>query len=307
MSNFTAPDYGVLVGRFQVSELHEGHKALLNAIGQMHPRVIVFVGCVPAGIAPTKNDPLDFDTRRRMIQQLYPAYEVYPIHNRKTDELWSQDLDRLITERVPYGKATLYGSRDSFVKSYTGKRKVVELTLSVPKSISGSDLRNEIANVVQDSPAFRAGIIYGQLNTFDRVIPTVDIAIIHRGLNGIELLLAKRADEVGWRFPGGHAMGKTSNNHNYEADANMESFEETCSRPENLKYIGSTIINDWRYKESSESIKTIFFLGEVMTLSTKGGDDIATTKFFPIEKVNEDMFELEHKVLYRMLSNFLNN
>lgn len=178
---------------------------------------------------------------------------------------------------------------------------------------------------MQESPAFRAGIIYGQLNTFSRVIPTVDIAIIHRGIpkvigayrdefgnaqekfsNGIELLLAKRADELGWRFPGGHAMGKDKpENHNYEADANMESFEETSSTPSNLKYIGSTIINDWRYNNTPESIKTIFFLGEVMTLSTIGGDDIATTQFFPIEKVNEDMFEPEHKVLWKMLSEYL--
>jgi len=320
------PDYGIICGRFQIPELHDGHRALLNAVGQLHPRVIVFIGCVPAGVAPTKNDPLDFDTRRRMVQQLYPSYEVYPIHNRKSDELWSADLDRLITERVPYGKATLYGSRDSFAKSYTGKRKVVELTLAVSRNISGTDLRNEIANVVQDSPAFRAGIIYGQLNTFDRVIPTVDIAIIHRGLPkidgvskndngdtyvvnptcGIELLLAKRADEAGWRFPGGHAMGKNRpQNQSYEHDANMESYEETASYPENLKYIGSTQIDDWRYKDTPESIKTVFFLGEVMTLASVGGDDIATTRFFPIEKVSEEMFEPEHKILFNMLMNYL--
>jgi bifunctional NMN adenylyltransferase/nudix hydrolase len=325
MNKIVFPDYGIICGRFQVPELHDGHKALFNAVGNLHPRVIVFLGCLPVGLAPTKNDPLDFDTRRRMVQQLYPSYEVYPIHNRKSDELWSADLDRLITERVPYGKATLYGSRDSFAKSYTGKRKVVELTLTVPKSISGTDLRNEIANVVQDSPAFRAGIIYGQLNTFSRVIPTVDIAIIHRGIpkvdgvylddkghtqsnetSGIELLLAKRADEIGWRFPGGHAMGKERpQNASYEHDANMESYEETASHPENLKYIGSTIIDDWRYRDTPESIKTVFFLGEVMTLATTGGDDIATTRFFPIEKVTEDMFEPEHKVLYNMLMNYL--
>jgi bifunctional NMN adenylyltransferase/nudix hydrolase len=318
MSNITAPNYGVLIGRFQIPELHEGHIALLDAVGNLHPRVIIFVGCLPGGTAPTKNDPLDFETRRKMIQNAYPNYEVYPIHNRKTDELWSADLDRLITERVPYGKATLYGSRDSFLKSYHGHRKVVELTLPVSPNISAADLRNAATNVVIDSPSFRAGIIYATRNTFDRVIPTVDIAIIHRGLSthdpntdtylssGIELLLAKRSDENGWRFPGGHAMGKMKpENVGYEDDAKMESYEETSTAPQSFKYIGSTQIADWRYKDTSETIKTIFFLGEVPTLETTGGDDISYTKFFPLEEVTLDMFEPEHKILYKMLKNYL--
>lgn len=318
MNNITSPDYGVLVARFQLPELHEGHRALLNAVGKIHPRVIVFLGCLPAGIAPTKNDPLDFDTRRKMIQAAYPNYEVYPIHNRKTDELWSQDLDRLITERVPYGKATLYGSRDSFLKSYSGRRKVVELTLPVDQTISGTMLRNVASNEVLDSPDFRSGIIYATRNTFDRVIPTVDIAIIYRGkskvtgvgptlvTSGIELLLAKRDDEKGWRFPGGHAMGKgRPQNISYESDASMESMEETFTAPEKLTYIGSTQIDDWRYKSSSETIKTIFFLGEVSNLSTTGGDDVAHTKFFPVDNITADMFEEEHKILWDMLKTHL--
>lgn len=325
MNNITSPDYGVLVARFQLPELHAGHKALLDAVGRIHPRVIVFLGCLPGGIAPTKNDPLDFDSRRKMIHVAYPNYEVYPIHNRKTDELWSQDLDRLITERVPYGKATLYGSRDSFLKSYSGRRKVVELTLTVDQNISGTTLRNVAANEVLDSPEFRAGVIYATRNTFDRVIPTVDVAIIHRSkiknpdfrvasgervsLNvedGIQLLLAKRSDEKGYRFPGGHAMGKLRpQNVSYESDATMESMEETLTTPGKLEYIGSTQIDDWRYRDSSETIKTIFFLGEVGSLETTGGDDISTTRFFPIEAVTEDMFEKEHQILFKMLKNHL--
>jgi bifunctional NMN adenylyltransferase/nudix hydrolase len=326
MSNITAPDYGIVIARLQVTEMHEGHRALLDAVGRIHPRVIVFLGCLPAGTAPTKNDPLDFETRRKMVNALYPHYEVYPIHNRKTDELWSQDLDRLIMERVPYGKATLYGSRDSFLKSYTGKRKVVELTLPVDTKITGTEIRDSAANEILDSPEFRAGVIYATRNTFDKVIPTVDIAIIHRGepyctgieihengesdvidsRSGIELLLAKRDDEIGWRFPGGHAMGKgRPQNVGYEDDAKMESVEETCACPETLTYIGSTQIDDWRYRDSSETVKTIFFLGEVPTLETKGGDDVDKTRFFPIEDVSVDMIEKEHRVLFKMLRNHL--
>ena len=61
---------GALVGRFQVHELHEAHKYLINQVVENHKKVILFLGVTK--VVGTKNNPLDFDTRKRMIQQHYP-------------------------------------------------------------------------------------------------------------------------------------------------------------------------------------------------------------------------------------------
>ena len=61
-----APNFGVLVGRFQVHEMHDVHMELIRIVRGKHPRVIIFLGCNKCG--PTRHDPLDFETRKRMIQ-----------------------------------------------------------------------------------------------------------------------------------------------------------------------------------------------------------------------------------------------
>ena len=38
------PDTGIIVGRFQVDDLHEGHKNFIDAVIKAHPRVIIFLG-----------------------------------------------------------------------------------------------------------------------------------------------------------------------------------------------------------------------------------------------------------------------
>src|SRR5271157_2869634 len=158
------PSYGVIVGRFQVNALHDGHKALFDAVFARHNRVIVFVGTSPAGT--TQDHPLDFTVREAMLKAAYPTetfpgLTVHPLEDCRSDDEWSEKLDKKIDEIVKFGEITLYGGRDSFVPHYKGKYKPVELTLP-PKiaAIKGTDIRREISNTVIASADFRAGIIY---------------------------------------------------------------------------------------------------------------------------------------------------
>ena len=59
-------DIGVVVGRFQVDDLHEGHKCLLNFARRRHPNLVVFIG-VPA-LEGTRNNPLSYQLREQMIK-----------------------------------------------------------------------------------------------------------------------------------------------------------------------------------------------------------------------------------------------
>lgn len=72
---------GVLIGRFQVHTLHEGHRAIIDQVCANHKKVIIFLG-VPV-ISNTKSNPLDFATRKAMIQQLYPNVVILPQKDRK--------------------------------------------------------------------------------------------------------------------------------------------------------------------------------------------------------------------------------
>lgn len=66
------PSYGVIVGRFQVNALHDGHTDLFDQVSSRHNRVIVFVGRDPAGISV--EHPLDFAVRERMIKATSPGF-----------------------------------------------------------------------------------------------------------------------------------------------------------------------------------------------------------------------------------------
>lgn len=297
------PSFGCLVGRFQVHELHDGHMELFRIVKGRHNRIIVFLGCNKVG--PTRHDPLDFETRKKMVQAKFPEFTVLPLKDKKTDEEWSKDLDERISDAVGEipSEVILYGSRESFAPHYHGRHKVRELEIEVPPSLTSTDIRAKLTNQVMESPDFRAGIIYAMNQLWPRLIPVVDIAIVHKAEKGLMLLLGKKKDDTNWRFPGGHAIKKNST---FEADAKMEVFEETGLDVHDLEYIGSGLVDSWRWRsEPSEGFKTIFYLAHSMTMGGKGADDLAESRWFEFSKLTVNDIEKEHKPLFEMLKQHL--
>ena len=43
-------DVGIIVGRFQVDELHDAHVDLIQYVFDQHPKVIIFLGLSPGNI-----------------------------------------------------------------------------------------------------------------------------------------------------------------------------------------------------------------------------------------------------------------
>src|SRR4051812_38828337 len=101
---------GVIIGRFQVNDLHEGHKRLFNTVRGKHPVVVCFLG-VPSTVG-TRRNPLDFFTRKLMVQAAFRDTMVLALPDQPSDELWSQELDKRIGEIAPLGEVVLYGGRD---------------------------------------------------------------------------------------------------------------------------------------------------------------------------------------------------
>jgi bifunctional NMN adenylyltransferase/nudix hydrolase len=286
------PDYGVLVARCQVDELHEGHLALFREVKARHNRVILFLGQKPIG--STYNNPLDFETRKAMVQAKFPDFFIFPLTDTKTDEQWSKNLDAKIAEVADFGKVTLYGGRDSFVPHYRGRHTPVELSL--PQAVlghSGTDIRAKLTNTVIESAEFRAGVIYALTNIRPSVKATVDVVITHTPEKGLmKFLLGRKPGEPLWRFIGGFAEPTTPS---YEFDAAREAKEETGLDVTNVQFIGSALIPDWRWKGEPDQIKTLVFSAESDNLNAKADDDIAELAWFTIDKLKADLFIDTHR------------
>jgi bifunctional NMN adenylyltransferase/nudix hydrolase len=294
------PDIGIVVGRFQVHELHEGHLELFRIVKSRHNRVAVFLGCTKTG--PNRKNPLDYETREKMIHDDFPDFTVHALQDKKTDEEWSRELDARIDDIIGGGPAsvTLYGSRDSFAPHYHGKHKVKELDIEVPPSLNGTDIRARLTSQIKKSADFRAGNIYNAGLGYPHCIPTVDVAIHHDK----HILVGRKPGEPGWRFIGGHAEVTTDS---YEEDAKKEAMEESGLPISNVTYIGSKRIDDWRHRGTENGIKTAFFLAESMTFGGTGADDIEEVHWLPLDEMKPEDFEPEHQPLVVMLTTYLIN
>ena len=288
---------GVIVCRMQVHKLHEGHIKLIDHVCNNHKKVILFLG-VPI-IGNTKSNPLDFASRRAMIQKQYPHIVILPQKDQRSDEKWSQELDNQI--RTPFGEATalLYGSRDSFLPHYKGKHDVVELITDV--YYSGTEVRKQVSNEILESEDFRAGVIHANYAQRAVTYPTVDV-VAYNEKN--QILLGKKPNENLYRFIGGF-VDRTDEN--WEQAAMREFHEETggCEIGD-LRYVASSAIKDWRYAKSESGIMTTLFIGKFMWGAIQPSDDIEQLAWInPFEiDIENDVME-EHRELFVKLITYL--
>ena len=265
-----------IVGRFQVPSLHEAHVQLFQEILKNHQRVLVFIGV--SQILGTRNDPLDFITRKNMIEETYPEVTCLPIADIPGDDVaWSRSLDNIIHLITPIGQLTLYGGRDSFVEHYTGKHRAVELD-AFPW-VTGIEIREEVGKTTLLTTEARKGVIYLAENQYPRVNQVVDVAIMRDHDGERQVLLGLRIEDVGkhsnWRFPGGFVNATDAS---LEAAARREASEETNTAPESLEYICSMPIPDDRMK-GGDIIMTALFKGEHTFGSVKAGDDLGSVEW----------------------------
>ena len=293
-------DIGVIIGRFQIHKLHSEHKKLFEFVLERHDRIIVFLG-VSAAINTRKN-PLDFVSRKKMIDEEYgdKISAIMPIHDQKSDYVWSEKLDEKIRDVFPNGSVVLYGSRDSFIPYYHGAFDTCEL---MPDSfISATDIRKEISNKTLRTEDFRAGMIYGANATFPLVYTTVDVAILNE--DNSKILLGRKLNERKFRYVGGFS---DIDDESFEAAAKREVLEETgLVEISDLKYVCTKKVNDWRYRnEKDRSIITVFFKAKFIFGSPTPKDDIVELKWWNIDEITEDNLVEEHWKLFETLKNNL--
>lgn len=295
MTNSPKAEVGVVIGRFQVPEFHSGHKLLLDTVSKNHGEMAVLLGV--SAITGSLEDPLDYPVRQQMIKDMYPFAVVAPIGDMPSDKAWSDVLDGWIAAIYPGKTALLYGSRDSFIKHYTGKYKTEEIDpLECP---SGTEVRAKVNSRDADT-SFRRGMIYAIRNQYPKVIPTVDIAVARHIGGRRELLMGTKHRGDGFVFPGGFV---DSHDESCEAAAVRELYEETgitlSSGVESLRYAGTFVIDDWRYHGRRDNIMTTLFVAEFSWGRSIAGDDLATIDWIGADLTNVQRVAQHHRVIFR--------
>jgi len=294
-------DLGILIGRFQIDELHDEHKKLFDEVISRHDKVLVFLG-VPETLSTRKN-PLDFVTRKFMLDELYgdKITAILPIRDRESDDDWSNELDYKIREIFKVESVVLYGSRDSFIDHYTGKFDTLELLPE--RFISATEIRDKIKNIVHKCKKFRSGIIYSVFNRFPVVYSTVDVAIMNDDYTRI--LLGRKRNKKTYCFIGGFVDPTDTNlTHAVRRETHEETGLEICDE----QYICSCKIDDWRYRGEEEcSIMTHFHTAKVFFGSEKANDDIEEVKWFYMNDLKKETISYQHHVLYDALIKYLDN
>lgn len=297
----TKYDIGVIIGRFQIHELHSEHRKLVDLVLANHSKVLLFLGSSPT--LSTRRNPLDFITRKVMFEETYGnrISMIMPLYDKKSDAVWSKQVDSKIRESFPNGSVVLYGSKDSFIPHYQGQFPVIDLKPEV--MVDASDIRKDVSKRVVRSKQFRAGVIYSCFNQYNIVHPVIDVAIVND--DETKVLLGRKPDEVQFRFIGGFA---DVTDENLEQTVRREAMEETGLEVDGIQYICSAKVRDWRYKNDPDrSIMTSFFKAKRVSGHEKGDDDIAEVKWYTVADLKtEDVVE-EHVKLLEALKKSIKN
>ena len=137
---------------------------------------------------------------------------------------------------------------------------------------------------------------------------TVDMAIVRFRGTKPQVAMIKKHHEVNaafLRFPGGFV---DPSDNSAEMSASRETSEELgIDVPaNNFVYMGSSNVDDPRYRNSPHKILTSFYFAEVdQSTVISAGDDAAYAEFIDIENLNENNINPIHKPLVELLKQYL--
>ncbi len=279
MENIGGEEVGVIVARLQVPELHKGHRFIFDYVLRLHRNVLVILGSSPI---MTERNPLSFEMRRDMLEKTYPgkltifASDASPA----SYEERSRQVDEIIREAFPKREAVIYGSRDSFIYTYSGGY----LTQEVPTVFSGSATEVREGIGIIDSVDFRAGVIYANVHRKRTSYPAVDVIVRHHQWRSQVLLVGKNAEEGKLRFPGVFF--------DPELDESFESAGLRCIRKElpdieieGMEILRSRKLNDWRFRKSQTGIVSTLLTTQYRSGGSTPGRGVDSAKWVGVDQL----------------------
>lgn len=272
-----AKTVGVIKGRFQTYEPHKGHCYTIHEVRKRHQDVLIILGTT---YDSTDRDPLPFVLRKMMLEGMFPGVTIIedPSSPRSYKNR-SRELDELIESSYPGRDAVIYGARDSIVHTYRGKFRVA-LTRTVFAG-SATEMRENIPYL--NSTDFRKGYIRGVVDRKPVFYPAIDVAVVH-GNTGDVLMIGLTEEGRKLRFPGVFF--------NPEVDDSYEDAAMRCVAKEvpgigvgSPIIIGSTKIDDWRYRKTRNGVVTLLTKASWNGGEPRPGKGIARVKWVEWENV----------------------
>ena len=274
-------DIGIIIGRFQLHDLHQAHCDVIESVMSNHKKVILFLGVTE--VIGSISNPLDFTSRKMMIQEKYPGLVILSLPDRRYDEEWSKNLDGRIREVFPIGNVLLYGSRDSFIPHYKGHFDTAELEQEI--YVSGTEIRKQLSEEIKSSKEWRAGAIHANYNRHPVSYQTVDVAVFNE--DNSKILLAKKPGEYKYRFIGGDKVN--IKDQSFEHSAKRQFTEEAGGEISIESYIGSFRLDDWRYRSERDKIMTTLFKAKFIFGHLEPSDDVSEIRWFSIDDISKNL------------------
>ncbi len=286
-------DVGVIVGRFQIHDLHDGHRDLIEHARENHGKVIILLGLSP--LMNTTRNPLDFHSRKAMILDAFPDVTVLYVKDCADDRVWSKKVDEVISDATsPTQTVMLYGSRDSFIPHYHGRYDTDVLEPS--HYISATEERRKLRIQINPNADSRAGMVYAAMNRFPVSYTTVDVAVFND--DNSKLLLGRKKDEDKYRLIGGFVDPTDAS---LEAACRREVEEEAHIAITDPVYVSSYRVDDWRYRGEVDKILTSVFRARIFSGRPAPGDDLHELRWFDISDIPPSTVVNEHVPLLMMI------
>lgn len=292
----------VVIGRFQTDWLTSGHTDLIMEAYNRLGKVLIIVG--ESNGPFTDKNPLPAVVVADMVRQCVAAeavLDVLIVQDHPDDRVWSERIDNVLSG---FHFPILYGSRDSFIKSYTGIYPCEEIA-PVDGRVSATKERERYKGLHNyiNTAEFRAGIIYATQNRFPTTYPTVDIAVLDEyGSPSCKILLGRKPGWKSWVLPGGF-VDPTDPSLEYAAWREL-SEEVVGLDVHGLKYLASLKIDDARYRGTKDGIISSLFVAWKLEGFEQAGDDLEEVKWFTFKDALS-VVAANHKPLVERVFNHL--
>lgn len=147
---------------------------------------------------------------------------------------------------------------------------------------------------------WRRGAIWAAYNRYPTSYQAVDAAIFNEDKS--KLLLVRKPGEVLFRFCGGFVDPKTPN---LESNCRREVAEELHLEVSDPIYIGSSNINDWRYRGEVDGVMTTLFACTHIFGVPQPDDDICEARWFETAKLKPEDIMPAHHCLFELVKKYL--
>ena len=279
----------VIIGRFQRPTIHPALDEFIEDKLAESQDVLILVGL--SQIQGTIKNPMDFETRKFLLQETYPDATIGYIKDTREHEDWSANLDEQVARfarksKTNIGDVNVYGGENTVKSTYTGKLKILPLP---DQSYINESLNLDVPSIYKSTLEYRLAICSALKNKYPTAYSTVDVAIV----KGDELLLARKPGETLLRFVGGFVNPRETS----KEAAIRETKEETTLDVGNLRFVDEFVIDDHRYRWEEDSIKSILFIADYVSGVPIAKDDIEELCWKSFDEIGVFDIVPEHRPL----------